>query len=293
LKISKKFIPNRSGENKREYFEKEENDYETVKANKLRERKERRSAMPAKKERKPRKFFTSQEDQIILETQKMLGDQCIPVLVKNLGRNRGAIVSRLETLIAGRQLQPRKLFTLEEDLKIVDKVFEVLPGKSSLSDLELSWQTIMDLTKELKRHKKSIINRTHCFIKSSLMQYYTGTLNLDIRLFLVKHLAENYDDYQDINWTEVVKKPECCGHDVKSVKLIFQMLKYKASRIALGSERVSLKELAENISIEIATNSKYAKSAFPNSETLKRQQTIIDYFEVYIKKKRLLRYSVN
>ena len=83
------------------------------------------------------------------------------------------------------------------------------------------------------------------------MQYYTGTLNLDIRLFLVKHLAENYDDYQDINWTEVVKRPECCGHDVKSVKLIFQMLKYKASRIALGSERVSLKELAENISIEI------------------------------------------
>ena len=51
-----------------------------------------------------------------------------------------------------------------------------------------------------------------------LLQHKAGTLDLRVEVMLASHVLEIYNSVHEINWIEVVSKPEFTGHTVYSLK---------------------------------------------------------------------------
>ena len=66
----------------------------------------------------------------------------------------------------------RKKFTLDEDKEILDKIIEVLPGRS-LASLELSNQALKSLSASLSRCESSISSRWKYSLRAWLIEYYS------------------------------------------------------------------------------------------------------------------------
>lgn len=66
----------------------------------------------------------------------------------------------------------RKKFTLDEDKEILDKIIEVLPGRS-LASLELSNQALRSLSASLSRCESSISSRWKYSLRAWLIEYYS------------------------------------------------------------------------------------------------------------------------
>ena len=109
------------------------------------------------------------------------------------------------------------------------------------------------------------------------MQYYAGTLNLDIRLMLVNHLAETYQNRESIDWDAVAEKPEFAGNTALKLKHIFVVI-LRDAKNTLRTE-ISWDQIVDKCGDYIRQSRRLNSK---NAE-LRRLQ-VIQYFENYVKK---------
>merc|ERR1719233_2079493 len=76
------------------------------------------------------------------------------------------------------------------------------------------------------------------FLQPWIMQHYAGTLNLDIRMMLVNHLAETYHTRESIDWDAVASKSEFAGNTVTNLQYTFSYI-LKNAKIAMKTESTS------------------------------------------------------
>jgi len=230
--------------------------------------------------------ISPREDSIILRKMKEMGDDLnMKELAEELGRPIGTVEWRVKKLKSGDSSRHTKLFSLAEDEAILEKVLPglqtnklhklVLPNDGSLNEFAAA----------LGRPNKgpSIALRWVRFLQPWIMQHYAGTLNLDIRMMLVNHLAETYENRESIDWDAVADKSEFAGNTASKLKFTFLITLAKATR-SLDTE-ISWEQIQdrckEYISQTKRRNSKKAEI---------RRFQVIRYFENYVKKQELVDY---
>jgi len=233
------------------------------------------------RKRQRNRQFTKGEDDQILDAIETYGDNVnIVKLTEKLGRPYGSVASRIRKLKMGeRSRKLKKMFSLQEDQMILDKVLPNLDGK--LKDLVFPYnhQAMQELATSLDRNAININNRWATLLQPWILQYHHGTLNFDIRRMLLNYLAESYECKDDIDWPLVAERPEFVGHTESSLRYIFfqccYLVKDHENLTHLNNSEVTLRQLAEG-----ANNSFCEENcAKMLKKVLTRQKQVIDYFE--------------
>ena len=236
---------------------------------------------------KVRKCFTPGEDSIILnKIEEMGNDLNIKELAEELGRSTTVIHHRVRKLKIEGSRMNRKIFSLAEDEAILEMV---LPGLQKYNLLELvlhDGKDLDDLATALGRPNKghSLSLRWAHILQPWIMQYYAGTLNLDIRMMLVNHLAETYLSRKSINWDAVAEKSEFAGHTVINLKRIFSQL-LKASKRAIR-RKTETTEISWKQTLDGCREYIRQARMFKSEQTELRRTQVIDYYVKYVEKHR-------
>ena len=121
-----------------------------------------------------------------------------------------------------------------------------------------------------------------------LLQYFAGTLNMDIRSMLANHVFQTYPDRESIDWTTVARKPEFAGHTVQRLQNIYSMIIRDAKKtdITLNDSEISLKQTVDGFNEYM----KQSKAHKVPKEVAERQQKVIDFFEQYVRKNEIYNY---
>jgi len=229
------------------------------------------------------KKFTSEEDEILVEAMATFGDTInIGKLAKQLDRPRSSVRDRLIKLRTGKRQREKRAFSLTDDLLIMERVLENLPG-NTLRDLSLHNDgTSAEVATALGRNEVSSRNRWGHTLKPWILQHYSGTLNFDIRIILANYLAENFDCLDSIDWVVVATRPEFVGHTQGSLRSIFYGHLFKSTKLNSDIEysQITLKNIADNANVAYSPEN----SRKVSQNVLKRQKSVIDYFEQYVKK---------
>jgi len=260
------------------------------KGNKLSIKEEGKFEMKSSKETHKRRIcrravqlYTPKEDSIILNKIKELGDDLnINELAKELERDKGSVRKRIKRLKSGDTGRKHKTFSLAEDEAIMERV---LPGlqNSKLHELVLHYdKSLEELAAALGRPNKgaSLALRWVHNLQPWIMRHYAGTLNLDIRMMLVNHLAETYQSRESIDWNAVADKAEFAGNTVTNLKHIFSYLIKKAKK-PMKTE-YSWKQIVDCCREYISQASRECTSF-----TKQRRIQVIQYFEDYVKRQEL------
>eukprot|EP00092_Neocalanus_flemingeri_P036692 GFUD01039947.1.p1 GENE.GFUD01039947.1~~GFUD01039947.1.p1 ORF type:complete len:618 (+),score=168.57 GFUD01039947.1:78-1931(+) len=228
-----------------------------------------------------RTLFTPEEDLIVLEAIEKFGDKInINKLAKQLNRGYTGIKRRIEKLKSKKLSTGRRGFTLIEDLTIMDAVLIQLPGRS-LEMIDLSHTEWNCIAASLDRDKSCLDQRWKYFLKPWLLQFFSGTLNLDIRRMLANYLAEHYEDIDSVDWYSVAGKPKFAGNTIDGLKrLFFASLLQQTKQGFSANQEVTLKDVADY------TNAKFndGGSNYITTKALKRQTEVIDYFKQHVQK---------
>ena len=177
--------------------------------------KERVTSVRVYKPRRPnarvKVFFTPEEDARILAGCSTPARGQFSKVAKELGCNTKCIYNRYRKLQKGIK-QFRRRFNQGDDQVILDAVIEHLPGKR-LVDVSSSckWREIGD---SLNRDRKSVWVRWTMSLLPTLLQHYSGTLNLRVEMMLANHVADTYKDFHSIDWMEVAARTEFSGHTI-------------------------------------------------------------------------------
>ena len=142
--------------------------------------------------------FTPEEDQILLEAMRSGEKVDCTKLAKKMNRNSGSVLTRVRKLelSGGVPTTGHSLFTLEEDLTIIESVLQNVQQFSKLDDMSLSFEESTDLAASLGRNRVSITERWKSILKAWIKGYYTGTLNMEIRVQLAEVLAKNFENIE-------------------------------------------------------------------------------------------------
>jgi len=264
-------------------------DVEISKENQLSNKKEGKFEIKASKKthrrricRKSIQFFTPGEDSVILDKLNGMGDDLnIIELAKELGREKGSVRNRIKKLKSGDAGRKHKSFSLAEDEAIMEKV---LPGlqNNKLHELFLHQdKSLDDLAAALGRPNKgnSFSLRWVNNLQPWIMQYYAGTLNLDIRMMLVNHLAETYQSRESIDWNAVAEKSEFAGNTVTNLQYTLSYI-LKSAKIAMKTECTSWNQI-------LVCCREYISQARKSTKSKLRKIQVIQYFENYVKKQEL------
>jgi len=168
-----------------------------------------------------------------------------------------------------------KRYSLIEDKIILDEVLQYI-SQERLKYIPLP--NPLKLSLLMKRGETSLKSRWQYYLKPMILQYYTKTLNLDVRYMLVNHIAKTYESLSSVEWEEIVKLPEFSGHTDSSIRYQF----FLVYRLLLSCRRTikkdsSLEEIAEAANVHFKeTNRRYSK------ELLKHKAAVIAYFEHFV-----------
>ena len=121
---------------------------------------------------------------------------------------------------------------------------------------------------------KSLVHRWEIKLRTILLQYYSKTLNLDLRPMLVNFLADNFTSLEEIDWKRVLILPEFVGHTTASVKLIFHwtILHRLSKYLGVNRTEVTLQQLAEAVKT-------YPFFKPLSDKSKENQNKMIEYFE--------------
>ena len=136
--------------------------------------KENERDVVTEKQTKQRKtVFSSYEDDFMLTAiSESDGRVNTKEISDVLNISHADIVKRIQTLESGLD-QGKKKFTLAQDKEIIDKVIEVLPGKS-LPTLEIPDQVLKVLSQTMSRTESSVSARWKGKLRLWLIQYYNN-----------------------------------------------------------------------------------------------------------------------
>ena len=232
--------------------------------------------------------FTLEEDEIIwgeisrnkivtknLEYKKF--GKVAKELALKLGRSESSVKMRLIKLQrTGMSRKIRKQFTLEEDCMILDATLENLKT-SSLHESNIS--DCAQLSIRLNRNRESVFHRWDKQLKTWLLGYFTGTLNLDIKMMLANSIAERFDTIESIEWDSLSTLKEFSSHTAASLQMLFRtLLVTSASRhLEVDPTELTLKQITDD-------TKDTCKSSKVRESVKKRQLEIIEYFENTVNK---------
>ena len=180
---------------------------------------------------------------------KILGTNCLAKVAEELGRTKGTVKRRYERISSCSNKKTKQSFTLEEDLKILDKYFEILPGNSSLAKVKLDFENIKKLSEEFSRTQETVKNRAEQYLKPWLLQHYAGTLNLDKRCLLANLLAKKYENIESIDWEEVLAQQQFQGGSIKKVFLNLKVI--TAKKFNIPTHKLSLQDIVDNANTSV------------------------------------------
>jgi len=198
-------------------------------------------------------------------------------LALKLGRSESSVKMRLIKLQrTGMSRKIRKQFTLEEDCMILDATLENLKT-SSLHESNIS--DCAQLSIRLNRNRESVFHRWDKQLKTWLLGYFTGTLNLDIKMMLANSIAERFDTIESIEWDSLSTLKEFSSHTAASLQMIFRtLLVTSASRhLEVDPTELTLKQITDD-------TKDTCKSSKVRESVKKRQLEIIEYFENIVNK---------
>ena len=229
-------------------------------------------------------YFTPEEDTIIQNKMKDMGDELkMKELAEELGRPLKSVINRVRKLKNGSSRIHRKMFSLAEDEAIMERVLPGLQDKK-LCELVLHCdRALEDLATALGRPSKgvSLFTRWTHRLQPWLMQHYAGTVNLDIRMMLVNHVAETYQNRESVDWDAIAEKTEFAGNTALHLQKTYSLILKNAKR-KFNTEIISWEQMCgsckEYVGQAKVLNSKEAE--------LRRSQ-VIQYFENYVKKQEI------
>ena len=232
--------------------------------------------------------FSKEEDEILLQVlstcdgETKYRDVILPVgtdkikeLSHDFGRNPESIRGRLRRLQRD-SFGTHVRFSLEEDKIIIDSAIRVLMETKSLEETTIS--DYAELATSFNRSCQSVQGRWNTKIKPWLLQYYSETLNLEIRPMLANFVADNFESEASINWNYVLTVPEFSGHTTTSLRWVFSSdIKFNAiKKFNIPSKKMSLKQIA-------AFADENYKQRKLRKTIEKRQHDLIEYFESLVK----------
>jgi len=230
------------------------------------------------------RIFKPDEDQVLLDAMEQFGDQInYKELAKDLQRTTASIIYRVKKLKTGVSTKGHRVFTITEDMIILDAVLKHLNGQS-LEKMILPQSEWIKIGAQIGRDEVSSRIRWCTRLRAWILQHYSGTLNLDIRRPLANYLAEKLVDMQSIDWSFFTTMSEFAGHTEKSLRFLFYngIFKYAKINLKIQSEDITLEMVAEFANKTFIPGGKKVLG-----RTLRRQQEIIDYFECYVKSRNI------
>ena len=198
-------------------------------------------------------------------------------LALKLGRSESSVRMRLIKLQrTGMSRKIRKQFTLEEDCMILDATLENLKT-SSLHESNIT--DCAQLSIRLNRNRESVFHRWDKQLKTWLLGYFTGILNLDIKMMLANSIAERFDTIESVDWDSLSTLKEFSSHTAASLQMIFRtLLVTSASRhLEVDPTELTLKQITDDVKDT-------CKSSKVRESVKKRQLKIIEYFENIVNK---------
>ena len=224
-------------------------------------------------------YFTAEEDQKIIEAIEASKGKRLMIskLCKTIDRPYHSTRDRVRKLRNESSERNTKRFTIIEDKIILDEILQYI-GQEKLREIPLP--NPMKLSHLLKRRETSLKSRWQYYLKPMLLQYYTKTLNLDIRQMLVNHLASKYKSLETVDWEKVITdRPEFAGHTDSSIKyqfmLVYHLLRYhrkkKKSSLTLGEISKLADKIFEKREVRFST------------KLMEHKISVITYFEKYVR----------
>lgn len=221
--------------------------------------------------------FTQDEDEVLREVMAKV-DKVSPAdcraLASRLDRGYRSIQARIESLQINSGVYRRKRFSFTEDCVILDTLILPRLKKEKLSKILLSNCHFEKLAIDLNRKLHSVRHRWEGNLQPTLLQFYAGTLNMQIEKMLANFIADTFHNYKEINWPEVAARPDFAGHTEQSLKNMYFQELLSSTRKKLGiqgdEDNVTLRQVAEH------TRDKQ-RAWRKNKE--KWQQALIAFFE--------------
>ena len=230
------------------------------------------------------KHFSKEEDEKILRAIETANANGKPLMISELCKeiNRPYHSTRDRVWKLKNKKGPRQRFTLSEDLIIIDEVLKYI-GQETLREIPLP--NPGKLSQQLKRKETSCKSHWQYYLKPMLLQYYAGTLNLDVRFMLVDYLAKVYLTLEEVRWEELVRaRPEFSGHTDSSLRYQFiELHKILRKGKLMDDSESSLEDIAR-------ASKRYFQQRRQRGiaeAKLQRQREITTYFDNFIKKHKL------
>ena len=251
----------------------------TVKQKKTPEKETEDKGVKNNKRGYKRKNFTPEMDSVI-KAAMADGDINCCLVAKQLNRSQSSISNRVKLLkMTGGARREVRRFTLTEDIVILESLVLQRVNKEKLYNIVLHYQSIKEVAEELGRIPEDLTLRWSRFLQPTLLQHYTGTLNLRVEVMLANYLLEHFASLSDVNWSEVAARREFAGHTVNSLKNTLSKIVLNATK-TLNIERadVTLRIIAEH-SEQVYGEGGCAGLRGVSKINQQRQQEVISFFE--------------
>ena len=220
--------------------------------------------------------FTTAEDKILLEAINSGEELDFTKLAKRMKRNSTSVQHRVLKLKLSGGDSSRSSLTLQEDLAIIDSATKHLKEFSKLDDVFLKDAEV--LAASFRRSKASVRHRWDFILKVWVKSYYTGTLNLNIKVMLANVIADNFEDIDSIDWNWILRSfNEFAGHTLASIRRTFYNNIYKSTIMHSKDDKtkVTLKDIAKDAAVTYSNENARKIS----DSTLARQREVIEHFE--------------
>ena len=198
------------------------------------------------------KKFTQEEDEVIREAiaklEKVGAPDCA-ALASRLNRGFRSIQARIESLRINQGVHRRRSYSFTEDCLILDNLIIPRLKREKLSQILLSNCHFVELASDLNRRLQSVRHRWEGSIHPCLLQYYAGTLNMEVEKMLANFIADTYDNFSEINWPEVAARADFAGHTEQSLKNMYFQDLLCSTRKQLGAQGddVGVQEVADHV----------------------------------------------
>ena len=226
--------------------------------------------------------FTQDEDGVIREVMAkvdQVGSADIRALATRLDRGYRSIQARIESLQINSGIYKRKTFSFTEDCTILETLILPRLKKEKLTEILLSNCHFEKLAVEFHRKLHSVRHRWEGKLQPTLLQYYAGTLNMQVGKMLANFIADTYQNFSEIDWPEVAARPDFAGHTEQSLKNMYFQELLSSTRKKLGNQEgqgdddVTLRQVAE-----------HTQDKQPGRRMVKEkwQQALIAFFEMKV-----------
>ena len=224
-----------------------------------------------------RKAFSFQEDDIIKAAMSKVvnGKVDCNFLAKQLNRTYRSISCRIEVLKSTGA--KKKTFTLIEDQMILEQLVIPRLNGEKLSEIVLHGHQYAELTKQLNKSHRAVLQRWQDVLQPWLLQHFSGTLNLRVERMIATYIFDNFNDFSEIDWSMVAARPDLAGHTVKSLKQLFQHM-VKRTKKKFNLEDNSLR-LCHIVDYAEAVYGQGTKDLSQSERKLRRQKDVIQLFE--------------